>query len=311
MIIPRSSYIWYGRYAQGKTLLAGQLADYVHDVTDGKMITRLYSADGGGDATIQDKIDEGKIEVWHLAAHPYTFEALDRVSKAWWPEDMSDPVNSLRPPTTETWDKVGARVYEGLTSFTSAMYRRINERIEDGQISVNPDTNNRYEKPPVHFKDGTTMIIGVPTGMYGTIFSRIERYVSQSVGLPGSTAWTAREKEVEDKKIGDVVGPALVGTKLTSEVPSWFYHTLRLSSEEGWVPGPGGKKVVGNIYKVYIQQHFDKDNPRIPYLCGLRLPASIDHSQVPKFIVNDLKHNVFKELAGILKPTKLGVNHHG
>ena len=41
--------------------------------------------------------------------------------------------------------------------------------------------------------------------------------------------------------------------------------------------------------------------------------ADLSHLPVrePKFIVNDLKHNVFKELAGILKPTKLGVNHHG
>ena len=53
-MINRTSLLWYGIFGQGKTLLIGQLADWI--AKQGAYTTRMYSADGGGDAPVLDRM---------------------------------------------------------------------------------------------------------------------------------------------------------------------------------------------------------------------------------------------------------------
>lgn len=286
---PHFSLLWYAKFNQGKTLLAGQLAEWVHRVTNGEMITRMYTADGGGIVSVGDKIREGKLEVWQLLDSKFRYESIDQVTRGWWGKETVDGISRgpLVAPTPETWDRVGARVYEGLTSFSQRMMDTLVERIEDGVIKVDPNATSKYDRPAAYFKDGSTWVADVPPGLYKLLFQRINKYVNQSEGLPGITAWTARELVPEPDEKLKVCGPELVGKKLTPDCPAWFEHVLHLDSEEKRrVVERGGRKVSEkyNEYRIYLKQHYDSDRPTTPYLCGLRLTSNTDPEAVPQFI---------------------------
>jgi hypothetical protein len=302
-VIQRSSLLSYGIYNQGKTLLMGQLADWVS--RQGPYITRMYSADGGGDAPVLDKIRQvwtasgkdlsggikwlsseinpkGVLDVLHMGDAPFRFEFFDQITRGWWPA----PDGKMSPPTTDELGKVGARIYEGLTSYCERMNDTLAENIEDGKIKVDVNATSKFDRPAAYFKDGGSMIADIPPGLYKLIYQRIHKYVNQSQGLPGVTMWTAKELQVEDKDTkAKQFGPLLVGTKETPQAPGWFQHTLHLSTVAGAklvTDAKGNRRQVPQTkYRIYLKQYFDADMPTVPYLCGLRLPATTSSDSVP------------------------------
>lgn len=304
-MIQRTSLLWYGIYGQGKTLLTGQLADWI---ARQHHITRMYSADGGGDAPVLDRMrhvwtatgkdaaggvkwerreinPQGVLDVLHMGDAPFRFEFFDQITRGWWP----DPNGSMKPPSAEDLTKVGARVYEGLTSYCERMNDTLAENIEDGKIKVDANATSKFERPAAYFKDGSSMIADIPPGLYKLIYQRIHKYVNQSQGLPGVIAWTAKELQVEDKDTkAKQFGPLLVGTKETPQAPGWFQHTLHLTTAAGAkiiVDAKGNKRQVPvTKYRVHLKPYFDPDMPTVPYLCGLRLPATQSSDEVPAFI---------------------------
>ena len=133
-VLPRTSILLFGIFGQGKTLLTGQLASWI--AKQGAYTTRMYSADGGGDAPVLDRMrlvwtatgkdvagqpkwesreinSKGSLDVLHMGDAPFKFEFLDQVTKGWWPS----PEGKMLPPTAADLTTIGARVFEGLTSF--------------------------------------------------------------------------------------------------------------------------------------------------------------------------------------------------
>ena len=305
-MIQRTSLLWYSIYACGKTLLVGQLAEWLartHQLT-----TRMYSADGGGDAPVLDKMrkvwtatgkdstgslkwecrdinPQGSLDVLHMGDAPFRFEFFDQITRGWWP----DGEGKMKPPSIEDLSKVGARIYEGLTSYCERMNDTLAENIEDGKIKVDPNATSKFERPAAMFKDGSSMIADIPPGLYKLIYQRIHKYVNQSQGLPGIIVWTAKELQVEDKDTkARSFGPLLVGTKETPQAPGWFQHTLHLTTAAGAkivTDAKGNKRQVPKTsYRIHLKPYFDADMPTVPYLCGLRLPATVSSDTVPAFI---------------------------
>jgi hypothetical protein len=169
------------------------------------------------------------------------------------------------------------------------MMDTLTENIEDGKIKVDPNAVSKFERPAAMFKDGSTVVADVPPGLYKLIFQRIHKYTNQSQGLPGIIVWTAKELQVEDKDTkAKQFGPLLVGTKETVQAPSWFQHTLHLTtaaSAKLVVDAKGNKRQVPRTaYRIHLKPYFDSDMPTVPYLCGLRLPATQSSDEVPAFI---------------------------
>ena len=321
-MINRTSLLWYCIFGQGKTLLIGQLAGWVakHNNADSgftkgigaapvvNLITRMYSADGGGDAPVLDRMrlvwtatgkdaagqpkwesreinPKGNLDVLHMGDAPFKFEFLDQVTKGWWPS----PEGKMLPPTAVDLSMIGARVFEGLTSYCERMMDSLTENIEDGKIKVDPNATSKFDRPAAMFKDGTTMVADVPPGLYKLIYQRIHKYVNQSQGLPGVCAWTAKELQVEDRDTkAKSFGPLLVGTKETAQAPGWFQHTLHLTTAAGAKlvqDAKGNKRQVPiTKYRIHLKPYFDSDMPTVPYLCGVRQSASMSSDEVPAFI---------------------------
>lgn len=279
--IPQTSFLICGPHSSGKTLLAAQLADYVEKKSGGKMHTRLYSADRGGYDNLQSRIDKGTLKVHNAVGCEHPFEHLEQCARGWW----EDAEGVWKPPTEQTWKEVGARVYEGVLSFSTAMKQSITENIENGRISVDPNAASKYERPSVSFKDGNTQITGMPTTHYGTVYGRLELWINSSMSYPGICVWTSQEKDVDDPKGNAIaIGPAVEGMKLVPILPSWFRHTLYLNNSES-KRTPGG--TVEQQYRVYIKQHNHPTLVTVPYIGKLRLGDNVNPCDVAKYLVND------------------------
>jgi hypothetical protein len=308
-VIEQTSFLICGPHSSGKTLLTAQLADYVEKMSGGKQHTRLYSCDRGGYSNLQSRIDKGTLKAKTLIGVKHPFETLEQASRCWWEEE--DGV--WKPPTEKTWQEVGARVYEGVLSFSTALKQTLTANIEAGKISVDPNAASKYERPSVHFKDGSTQVTGMPTTLYGTVYSRLELMLNASMSYPGICVWTSQEKEIDDPKGNAIaVGPATEGQKLISILPSWFRHTLWLNNSEAKRSTAG---TVEQQYRAYIKQHNHPTLVTVPYIGKLRLGANINPCDVPKYLVNDpmgvfgpptpnIFETIFNLLAGKLPAVK-------
>ena len=280
-VIPQTSFLVCGPHSSGKTLLAAQLADYVEKRSGGKMITRLYTADKGGFDNLQSRIDKSTLQVHNAVGCEHPFEHLEQCAKGGW----NDEKGEWKPPTQKTWETVGARVIEGLLSFSTALKQGLTDQVESGRIHVDPEAASKYDRPPVYFDDGNTHVRGLPTGKYGTLYTRLEHFCSLSMGFPGITVWTSQEKEVEDSRnIPIAIGPAVEGLKLIPIVPSWFRHTVYLDSSNKKRTPAGGAE---DEYRVYIKSHNHPQMPTVGYIGKLRLGDEINPCDVPRYIVND------------------------
>jgi len=307
-VIQQSSFLICGPHSSGKTLLAAQLADYVEKKSGGKMHTRLYSADRGGYDNLQSRIDKGTLKAKTLIGVKHPFETLEQASRGFWEED-----GVWKPPTEQTWKEVGARVYEGVLSFSTAMKQNITENIEGGKITIDVNAASKYERPSLSYRDGSTQITGMPTTHYGTVYSRLELWINSSMSYPGICVWTSQEKDVDDPKGNAIaIGPAVEGMKLIPLLPSWFRHTIYLNNSEAKRSTRGG---VEQQYRAYIKQHNHSTLVTVPYIGKLRLGDNINPCDVPKYLVNDpmgvfgpptpnIFESIFDLLAGKLPAAK-------
>jgi hypothetical protein len=277
--IPHTSFLIYG--VIGKTMLMAQLADYIHELSEGKMLTRMYTADKGGFDNIAYQVEAGKLQIHNAVGCKNPMEHLEQCVKGWWLDDK----NKWSPPTEATWQHVGARIYEGMLSFTTAMKQEVTDNIESGKIFVDANATSKYDRPPIHFQSGSTKVIGMPAGHYATIYTRFENWINLSESFPGITVWTTQEERVEDVK-GNLLAvyPAIQGQKLLDKTPSWFRHTVRIAQA---AKKKSTKGTAENQYKVYLKTHSVPDTPSVDYCMKFRLPGNINPADVPKSLLND------------------------
>ena len=310
--IPQTSFLVCGPHSSGKTLLAAQLADYITGLSGGTMHTRMYTADKGGFDNLQSRMDKGTLKVHNAVGCKHPFEHLEQCVKGWWLDDKGE----WKAPTYKTWDQVGARVYEGVLSFSTAMKQSLTENIEGGKIAVDPNAASKYERPSVYFKDGATQVTGMPTTYYGTVYTRIEHWINMSMSYPGITIWTSQEKDVDDAKGNAIaIGPAIEGMKLIPIIPSWFRHTFYLDNSKLKTSSKESGGSTEPHYRVYIKQHNHPTLVTVPYIGKVRLQDNINPAKVPKWLSNDpmgvfgkptmnVFETIFKLLAGQIPAAK-------
>jgi hypothetical protein len=216
----------YGRTRAGKSTQIGELAEYVFK-TEGKR-TRLATADRGGIDPIRPYVDLGIIEVVEQGdSDPWIF--LNKVVRGYtrnagkWVLDAEKNAG------------IGLFAFESMTAFADALMASMAKKAGEN-VNIGGGANISFAVAG----DGETLkVSGSNMAHYGVCQSRITEEVWESQKLNASyILWTASVSKDEDQAAsGKVLGPAVAGKALTSEVPRWFNLTFRLDA----LPASPGK----------------------------------------------------------------------
>lgn len=270
-----SSSMFYGETGIGKTAQAWSWAKYVHAKT-GKRI-RMYTGEPAGLGTIEHALDTGIIDIWDISTRANPTESLDFAAKGYWPS-ANDP-SKLEAPTAATFEEFGGFIYEGATAFGEMLLDELRVKGAANEIIG-------AEKAPQQFTSGALRVAGSNQTHYGIVQGRVRKGINDSQRLPVHILWTARELKVRDEddpKKQYVYGPLLAGSAATLSMPSWFGHTIHISSRKQQVVDPVTKRSSEKIVrKAHLTKHYDEGSD-VPYLAQIRVPAELK-GEVPDFI---------------------------
>lgn len=227
---------------------------------------RLYTGDKGGVGPIQPYIDLGIIEVvaqgdtdpwiyWNKAVRGYIRDA----SGKWVPG-----VDEAR---------IGIYAFESMTAFADDLMNSMAKKAANN-VNIGGGANISFTVEG----DGESLkVSGSNMAHYGVGQSRITEEVWQSQKLPADyIVWTASASKDDDREAaGKVLGPAVCGKALTSEVPRWFNLTFRIDA----LPSQGGKP---ERHILYLGNHLDVGAGNAVGLGNTRTP--IDSPPIPATI---------------------------
>lgn len=234
----KRTILLYGRTRAGKSTQIGELAESVYK-KEGK-ITRLYTADRGGVDPIRPYIDLGVIQVISQDdSDPWIFlnkavrGCVRDANGKWVPGDNA---------------KVGMFAFESMTAFADALMSDMAKKAA-ANVNIGGGANISFAVSG----DGENLkVSGSNMAHYGVCQSRITEEVWESQRLPATfILWTASVSKDDDLAAsGKVLGPAVAGKALTSEVPRWFNLTFRIDA----LPAQGGKP---ERHILYLGNHLD------------------------------------------------------
>lgn len=222
----KRTILLYGRTRAGKSTQIGELAEHVYKTT-GKR-TRLATADRGGIDPIRPYVDLGIIEVVAQEdTDPWIFfnkvvRGHTRVNGKW----VIDAAKNAG---------IGLYAFESMTAFADALMSSMAKKAAEN-VNIGGGANISFAVSG----DGETLkVSGSNMAHYGVCQSRITEEVWESQKLDADyILWTASVSKDEDQAAsGKVLGPAVAGKALTSEVPRWFNLTFRLDA----LPASPGK----------------------------------------------------------------------
>lgn len=234
----KTTVLMYGRTRAGKSTQIGELAEFVKK-TSGKR-TRLYTADRGGVAPIQPYVDLGVIDVVEQGdTDIWIF--LNKAVRGF----VRDSAGKWVPGKN---DEIGLFAFESLTAFADALMASMAKKAGEN-VNIGGGANISFQVSG----DGESLkVSGSNMAHYGVCQTRITEEVWESQKLPGEfILWTASvSKDDDSASSGKVLGPAVAGKALTSEVPRWFNLTFRLDA----LPAQGGKP---ERHLLYLGNHVD------------------------------------------------------
>ncbi len=287
----------YGRTRAGKTSQIGELAKYVRMKLGKK--TLLYSIDKGGLGPINPYIKANVIDaVTQDGTDPWIFmnkAAQGHVRKAdgkgWEPAKLED---------------YGLVAFESLTGFSDAFMMDLAAKSANG-LNVGGSANVNFT-----VSDGTESlkIGGSNMGHYNVVQTRIldEFLKSQKLNVP-FILWTASATRDEDPNAsGKVIGPAVAGKALTSELPRHCDLCFRIDC----TPAQGAKPeehilYMGNSVDLAAGNATSLGNTRVP-MGAPDLPAIIKPASVVEALKkieeaeNLAEAAILKELASVKLP---------
>lgn len=268
----KKTILLYGRTNSGKTVQCGELAKHIK-ITTG-LDTLIYSIDKGKYDVLKPHINIGFVTVIEQGdTNPWLFlskaaQGLTRDDKGKWvKQDLS---------------KYGLIVFEGLTAFADALMNDLADQAAGGM--------NIGGSASVAFKvqgDGEVMSVGGNNmSHYNVVQTRITKEVWNSQKLPVPyIMWTASVSKDDDQvNSGKVLGPAVVGKALTSEVPRWFQYTFRIDT----IPAAQGR---GEEHVLYLGTSIDQAAGNAVSLGNIRLPlggGAVEPTIKPASIVEAL-----------------------
>src|SRR5678815_1000800 len=241
----RRNSLIFGPTGSGKTGQLGELAEF--NFAEDGLITRLYTADHGGFATIAPHVKAGLIEPVILTGqNPWAFAYAVRGM-------VPDPT---KPGAWHMDEKANARIghwsFEGLHSWAYAMMRNLADRAAgtNGRL-----IENVGGKSPIRFNAGPdhpNLWIGSNNeSHYGVVQGEVKDLCLRSFDLPGTVAWTTLDLRGEDKESGNpVIAPYLIGKSGAENIPSWFHQTFHLVVEPATESKPP-------VHKLFLVPHKD------------------------------------------------------
>jgi energy-coupling factor transporter ATP-binding protein EcfA2 len=277
-----TTLIGYGATGSGKTTSIGHLARHVK-ATTGK-ITRLVSFNSSGIEVIQPDIDDGLIEVWHVGAMVYREPSgtMRKLIRGDWPvQNVGGTALRFEPATAKTWERVGAYVFEDLSTIGDA----IMNAIKGQKIAENPSMT---------YNEGGETFYNPGKAHYGFVQNRLYEFVRDSGLLPVSyTMWTSIEAEAEESTEQGVrggkkvYGPAIAGKASIGKCPTWFgdcLHFDKVLVKTGKKDEQTGADIIDVKRRVYLADHADAATGII-YPAKVRIPAARmeDFRKEPKF----------------------------
>jgi len=259
----KRTILLYARTRGGKTTLIGELAEHLYKTTGKK--SRLYTCDNGGYGPLQPYIDLGVIEVVEIQdSDPWVYS--DKAARGfvrdangkWVASDLS---------------QLGLVAYESMTSLADRFMENLAERSANGE-SFGGAANVSFRA-----QDGDELlkIGGSNMAHYNIVQTRITSDVWKSQRLPvPNILWTASVSRDDDSTgAGKVLGPEVVGKRLTGEVPKWFQYTFRLECQPAQGVKPEKHTIfLGNSQDLQAGNATSLGNTRVP-LDAAPLPTSI------------------------------------
>lgn len=239
----------YGSSGSFKTAQILFLAKYAYKRW--RKLTRLASCDGGGWKPLEPAIEAGLIEAWNVSAIENPRSVLRKLSQGYWPKTI--PATSAKPAhlvlqddTNYISEHIGVMAYEGLTSVANIIMRDALNK----QLKVSADES------PATFNETVTL-----ASMGGAESQVVEKFSFASRGNYNDAQravydfctntrslrcpliyWSAQEArgEEEDTK-KTIIGPALVGKAMTSQVGTWVGDLIHMEDYYVEEPDPTHK----------------------------------------------------------------------
>ena len=261
----------FGSTGAGKTTALGEASAYLYKSTGGKIGRAIYS-DIGGYKPIQGLVDAGVIEVYNIAGEPNIPKLLHHLALGYWPEKLEKGVrpagSKLKPPTDETWDKVGFYLYEGVTSSAELIMKF----LRDKQIPIGGEAVGKFS-----IDDGADKMLFCSNNMKHYDFAQSEMLVviGEFSTLPCSKViMTAQEAQGQDDDTRDTIrGAAFVGKAATSKVGKNVGDYIHIETYAKADPAQQGQVLVTNR-RAYFMAHPDPKFANIMYNCKPRIPLT-------------------------------------
>lgn len=260
----KRTILLYGRTNSGKTAQIGQLAEHVF-ATTGKL-TRLYTADRGGTATIKPYIELGLIEAIEMGEQdPWIF--LNNAVRG----KVKDGQGKWQPGKN---DNIGLFAFESMRAFAESLMQSMALKAGQG-VNIGGGANISFA---VSGDDQTLKVSGSNMAHYGIAQQRLTDEIWESQKLPANfILWTSSVSKDEDTtSAGKVLGPDVIGKALTAETPRWFDLTLRIDV----LPAANGKP---ERHLLYLGTHVDVNAGNTAGLGNIRMP--LDAPALPQTVI--------------------------
>lgn len=262
----KQTILLYGRTRAGKTAQIGELAEHVFKTTGKK--TRLYTVDKGGIDTILPHVELGIVEpIMQNETDPWIF--LHNASRG----KIRDASGKWILDTAAN-AAVGCYAFESMTAFADALMASLALKAAEN-VNIGGGANIAFQ---VNGDGEQLKVSGNNMSHYNVVQMRITDEVWHSQRLDADyILWTASvSKDDDPNSTAKVLGPEVVGKKLTAEVPRWFNLTFRIDC----IPAQAGKPerhvlYLGNSLDTAAGNAVSLGNTRTPKDGG-DLPSSIE-----------------------------------
>lgn len=269
----KQTILLYGRTRAGKTTQIGELAEEVYKT--GKK-TRIYTIDRGGVDSIMPYVELGVIEVVSQDdTSPWVF--LNKAARGY----IRD-ANGKWILDKKANEEIGLFAFESMTAFADALMTDLASKSAENQ-NVGGGANINFT---VNSDGETLKISGNNMSHYNVVQMRITEEVWQSQKLDADyILWTASvSKDDDSTSTQKVLGPEVVGKKLTAEVPRWFSLSFRIDCTPASTMPPKPETHIlylGNSVDSSAGNAVSLGNTRTPK-DGSDLPSSIQPASLIK-----------------------------
>jgi hypothetical protein len=288
----------YGGTGSFKTAQIKFLAKYAYKTW--QKTARLASCDGGGWKPLDASVKASLIEAWGVSTLENPRTVLRKLSQGYWPKPLNGKL-ILAEDKKYLADKIGVFALEGLTSVANVIMRDALNK----QMVVAGD--QRGERGAISFEEKVQSIDALgkeltltekysfaTQGNYNDAQRATYDFCTNLRSLPIPivylTALEARGEEEDTKKT--IIGPAVVGKAMTSQVGSWVGDQIHADDYFVTVPDPTDKPPAGVDAKQYKPRTKQVTKARYWFIrhpdsvTGMLFPAKprLDPDKIPELL---------------------------